>query len=332
MAAVTLAECAQALAAARRLLVTSHLAPDGDATGSMCALGLLAQAAGQKVTVYNPDPVPRPLRGIPGADRIAHRLEPSHRFDLTVVVDCGDVKLLGERFPAPEQTGPLLVIDHHGAGRPFGDLYWCDPAAPSVGVMIARLARELGWPLSADAAVGIYTSLAADTGWFRYANTTAEAFRLAAELVELHGVDPWQVAERVGEDVPIQRYRLLAQALGTIELEHGGRVALIVISDEMVRAAGASYRDSEGLVNYARAIAGVECGVLLSPLGDGQVRVSLRSRGRLDAGAVALALGGGGHRGAAGCRLGGSLAEVRAVIVAALGAALGQAPGPGDPS
>jgi phosphoesterase RecJ-like protein len=70
----------------------------------------------------------------------------------------------------------------------------------------------------------------------------------------------------------------------------------------------------------------------LSPLGDGQVRVSLRSRGRLDAGAVALALGGGGHRGAAGCRLGGSLAEVRAVIVAALGAALGQAPGPGDPS
>jgi phosphoesterase RecJ-like protein len=324
----TLEDAADAVRAARRILLTCHLGPDGDSAGSMSALWALLRAAGKRVALYNPDPIPRTLRWLPGVQHVQHKLAPDAHFDLTVVVDCGDRKLLGERFPGPQTTGPLLVLDHHASVRPFGELYVCDPTAPSVGALVARLARASGWPLSADAAPGLYVSLVADTGSFRYSNTTPEAFRLAAELVEHHGVDPWGVAERLGEQTPLARYRLLSQALAGITLELGGKVAVMVVTEEMVRSAGAAWADSEGLVNYARAIEGVEAGVLFTPAKDNKgVRVSLRSRGRaVDAGAICLPFGGGGHRGAAGCRLEGEIPEVRAKILAALAEVLPPVP------
>jgi len=314
---------ARLLAGARRVLLTCHLGPDGDAVGSMCALAALLGEKGREVTLYNPDLVPRSLRFLPHAARLVHKLPAAARFDLTVVVDCGDRRLLGERFPAPEVTGPLLVLDHHAAGRPFGDLWLCDPAAASVGVLVARLAAALGWPLPPAAALGIFTSLVADTGSFRYANTNAEAFRLAADLVGAGAVSPWAVAVELGERVPPSRYRLLAAALGGLELCAGGRIALLTVDDKLLAGAKAGWDDLEGLVNYARAVDGVECGVLLTPAREGGTRVSLRSKGgKVDAGAVCLPLGGGGHPGAAGCRLPGTLAEARTQIVAALEAAL----------
>jgi phosphoesterase RecJ-like protein len=321
-------DAARVLADAQRVLLTCHLGPDGDSAGSMSALASLLRAAGKRVALYNPDPVPKTLRWLPHVGNLQHKLAPDSRFDVTVVVDCGDRKLLGERFPAPEITGPLLVLDHHAAARPFGTWYVCDPGAPSVGALVARLARVLGWPLSPESAPGIYVSLVADTGSFRYSNTTAEAFHLAAELVERHGVDPWNVAERLGEQAPLSRYRLLAAALATIVLELGGKIAVMVVTEEMVRTAGASWADSEGLVNYARAIEGVEAGLLLTPAREGKgVRVSLRSRGRaVDAGAICLPLGGGGHKGAAGCRLAGDLTEARATVLGALAKVLPPVP------
>lgn len=321
--AADLGTFADALAAARKVLLTCHLGPDGDSAGSMSALAALLCERGRDVTVYNPDTPPRTLRWLPHLETLVHRVPASARFDVTVVVDCGDRKLLGDRFPRPEVTGRVLVLDHHASARPFGDLFVTDPGASSIGVLVARVAERLGWELSPDAAIGIYTSIVADTGFFRYANTTAEAFRLAAELVERRGVDPWFVAERLGEQVPLARLRLLAAALGAIQLELGGRVAVMTVTDEMVRATGATWEMTCGLVNYARGIEGVECGALLTPAREKGSYVSLRSKGRVDAGAVCLQFGGGGHRGAAGCRIPGDLDEARATIVAALARALG---------
>jgi bifunctional oligoribonuclease and PAP phosphatase NrnA len=318
---VDLGPAAARLASARRVLLTCHLGPDGDSLGSMSALASLLREHGRDVTLYNPDPAPRFLRWLPHVDGLTRQL--GEAYDLTVVVDCGDQKLLGKTFPPPEKTGPLLVLDHHATSRPFGDVYVCDAAAASVGVLVARLAAHLGWPLSLDAARGIYTSLVSDTGSFRYSNTNAEAFQLAAHLVGDVGLDPWSVAQSLGEEVPLARYRLLSLALAGIALEQGGRLAVMSITDEMVRQAGARWEHSEGLVNYARALEGVEVGVLLSPAREGGTRISLRSKGRVDAGAVCAPFGGGGHRGAAGCWLDTSPAEARPIILAALAGALG---------
>ena len=315
---------AEILGGAKKILVTCHLGPDGDSIGSMIALASMMKGRGAEVTLYNPDLVPRHLKWLPLAKTLVHRLPKAARFEATCVVDCGDPKLLGPDWLAPEVTGPLVVLDHHASGRPFGEEFVCDPSAASVGVLVARIARHLGWPITPDAAVALYVSLVTDTGSFRYANTNAEALRLAADLVEQHGVDPWAVSERLSEQGTLARTRLLSAALATLSPALNGAVMFMTITAEMVAKAEAAWDDTDGMVNHARSIKGVECGVLITPAKRGGVRVSIRSKGhRIDAGAVCLALGGGGHRGAAGCTLPGEdLAAARATIEAALAAAL----------
>lgn len=309
-----------------KILITCHRGPDGDAFGSMVAMAaLLKGRGGAEVTMYNPDLVPRHLKWMPLRKSVVHRLPKSAKFDLTIVMDCGDAKLLGE-FPDKQVTGPLLVLDHHASGRPFGDVFLCDPSAASVGVLVARLADRMGWSLDGDAAVAIYVSLVSDTGWFRYSNTSAEALRLAARLVDQFGVDPWSVSERMTEQSSLGRWRLLSAALATLEPALDGKVMFMTVTEQMVRDAGASWDDSEGLVNYARSIRGVECGVLITPAKTGGVRVSVRSKAHLiDAGQVCLALGGGGHPGAAGCILAGEMKDARATVEKALAGALAAA-------
>lgn len=323
-----LAAGAAILAAARRVMLTCHLGPDGDALGSMSALAALLVAQGREVTLYHTEPPPRVLRGLPHMGELVRSFPTGTRFDATVVVDCGDRRLLGPRFPAAEVTGPLVVLDHHASIRPFGDVFVSDPSAACVGVLVARLARVLGWPLTQAAAQGIFVSLVSDTGSFRYANTDAEAFALATELVAEHQVIPWAVARTLDEELPLARYRLLAAALATLELELDGKIAVMTVVDETVQKAGAKWEHTDGLVNYARAIEGVECGVLLSPARDGGTRASLRSKGHLDAGAVCQGFGGGGHRGAAGCVLDAKLPEARRLLLEALAAALAALPPP----
>src|SRR5262245_32616297 len=127
-------------------MLTCHQGPDGDSLGSMSALACLLRERGREVTLYNPDPAPRFLRWLPHVDTLTRDVGAPH--ELTVIVDCGDPKLLGKSFPPPEKTGPWMVLDHHATSRPYGDFYVCDPGASSVGVMVARLAESLGWSLS----------------------------------------------------------------------------------------------------------------------------------------------------------------------------------------
>lgn len=323
--AALLARVAERVAAAEHVLLTCHRHPDGDAVGSLSALAALLCAHGKRFTLYNPDPVPRALKWLPFGRKFQLALAPDARYQLTVIVDCGDPRLLADELRTPEITGPVVVLDHHPAGVRFGDVHVCDPGAASVGVLVARLARLLCWRIDRQAALGLYVSLSSDTGSFRYASTNAEALRLAADLVEV-GVDPWDVAERLYERASMGRYRLLREALGTLEPRLGGKVAFMTITHEMVARARARWEDSIDLVSYTRALDGVECGVLLTPARHGGTRVSMRSKGRaVDAGAVCAALGGGGHRGAAGCHLDSDLPAAMARVEAALAAALGQA-------
>jgi bifunctional oligoribonuclease and PAP phosphatase NrnA len=318
---------AEVIATAQRVMVSCHRGPDGDSVGSMVALAAILRARGQRVTLYSTDLIPRSLKWLPFAKRgVAHRLGEGARFDVTVVVDCGDPKLLGSAWPGREITGTVVALDHHARGVAFGDVYVCDPQAASTGVLIARMARERGWRIPPEAAVGLYVSIASDTGSFRYSNTNAESLRLASYLVEEGGVNPGQVSERLYEQHRPSRYRLLAAALATLETALDGRVAFMVVTHDTLAKARASWEDTDGLPNYARAIQGVECGVLLTPAKGGGVRVSLRSKGHLiDAAAVCAELGGGGHRGAAGCTLPGELADARERVEGALAEALAAA-------
>lgn len=314
---------ADKLLAAERILLTCHRGPDGDSVGSLVALAALLKERRKTVVLYNPDLVPRYLKWLPHSRTFVQQLKKKARFDLTVVVDCGDEKLLGDKFPAKEVTGEVIALDHHGSGRPFGDLFVSDHSVAAVGVMVAQIADLLSWPISKDAALGIYVSIVSDTGGFRYANTNAQVLRLAARLVEESGIDPAVLGERMSQDSSPGRYRLLARALSELKVVLDGKVAFMLITAEMVKECKATWEDTEGLINYARSLRGVECGVLISPSKYGGVRVSMRARGtRMDAGKICFDFGGGGHRGAAGCTLEGSIEEARDRVEKALKAAI----------
>ncbi len=314
---------ADKLKAADRILLTCHRGPDGDSVGSLVSLASLLKAQGKTVVLYNPDLVPRYLKWLPHTRNFVQQLKKKARFDITLVVDCGDEKLLGDKFPEKEVTGEVIALDHHGSGRPFGDLFVSDPSVAAVGVMVVEIADLLSWPITKDVALGIYVSIVSDTGGFRYANTNAQVLRLAARLVEEAGIDPAMMGERMSQDATPGRYRLLSRLLSELDIALDGKVAFMMITPELVKECLATWEDTEGLINYARSLRGVECGVLICPSKYGGVRVSMRARGeRIDAGKICFEFGGGGHRGAAACTLEGTLGEARKRIEAALKVAL----------
>ena len=312
------AQCCERLRDAKRVLLTSHRRPDGDGTGSMCGLASLLRAREIEAVIYSLDPIARRYRWLPLASTTVHTMAFDARFDCTVVVDCADIALLGGALPPPEVCGTLITLDHHASGRPFGDIAVWDPAASAVGVLVHRIAVELGWPVTPECAIPLYVSLISDTGGFRHANTNAEALHVASELIRA-GVIPATIAASLEERPSPAKLRLLGSVLSSLELHCGGRAGVLSVTTEMVEGARASWEDIEGMVNWGRNVDGVQVGVLLTAAKGGGVRVSMRSRSeRLDVGRVCMTLGGGGHPGAGGCHLPGDLPTTKSKVVAAL--------------
>ena len=313
------------LGKARTCLVTMHRGPDGDALGSALALAQALRERGKDVVVYNPDPVPAAFRFLPGADRVVRELGITQRFDVSVTCDAGDSTRLGPDFPPPERRGILVNVDHHATTPAFGDVNYVDPEASAVGVMVARILEAAGRPLTREVGLGILCSLLTDTGSFRYSNTNPECLRLAADLVE-SGVDPWEVSSRIYESQSKERLALLGLVLESLSLSPCGRYAWVDVTRAMREAAGTDEETEGGFVNYPRSIAGVEVALCFREGEGGEVRVSLRSRGRVDVAAIASRHGGGGHKNAAGCAVAGDLAAARARVLAAVEAALAALP------
>lgn len=300
--AAALAKVAARVHGGQRFLIAAHARVDGDALGAMLVSAHGLQALGKQVYLYNPEPVPRRFRFVPGAADIRRRIPGELRFDATLVHDCGARHLLGEGFPPPAVTGPLLILDHHEIVSDFGDLVLRDPTATSAGVIAWRLLAALGLreeAMPAPLATALLVSLVEDSGWFRYPGTNAETFRLAMACTAA-GVSTWDVAMALDESLSEASLRLLTQVLPTLERHAGGRLAVLTLTDQMLHEAQAAPDDVGKLVNYARALRGVDVGALFT-IGDDRIYASLRGKGRIHVGEVASGFGGGGHRNAAGC-------------------------------
>lgn len=302
----------EALRQARRVLCTMHRGPDGDALGSALALACALREMGREVTVYNPDELPYNFRFLPGAGTVVRELPAEAAFDVTVASDSGALDRLGPHLPPGERRGVLVNLDHHITTQPFGDVNYVDPHAAAVGILVYKIVRGLGHPISREVAECIYASILADTGSFRYSSTDPECLRIAAELLEC-GVDPWEMTVRVYEQQPLARMRLLADVLSTLEVH--GKLATITITNQMVAKSGSATDLTDGFINYARSVDGVEVAASFrEPANGGPWYVSFRSRGRVNVAAIAQKFGGGGHHNAAGCSIAGEESTVRARI------------------
>jgi phosphoesterase RecJ-like protein len=302
--------------AAQRILITAHVSPDGDALGSTLALTLALREMGKDAVAFNLDGVTPPYTFLPGSEQLISSLEGEAPFDLGFVLDAGELKRVGVDL-APH-CHELINVDHHPFSEQFGVVNYLDESACATGVMVRRLLREQGHALSLPVAICIYVAILSDTGSFRYSNANPEAFTTAAEMVGL-GIDAWDIASRLYETQPVQRLKLLGEALQTLTLSRCGRFATLAVTTEMLQRCGADAGHTDGFVNYPRSIEGVEVSIFFRQTEDDTFKVGFRSKGKVDVGALARELGGGGHHNAAGATVEGHLDQVRILVSQRLG-------------
>lgn len=302
-------------------LIGNHVNPEGDAIGSVLALGLVLKGLGKRVQVLSQDPTPEVFSFLPGAEEIRHQAPKNVPFDVAFALDCGDKTRLGEEFGQVKEIGKIINIDHHVSNRHFGDINLVDPAASSTAEIIFDLLRHIPVKLTPGVAENIYTAILTDTGSFHYSNTSPKTFSVARSCL-LAGVNPWKVAEKVYESQPLPRLRLLPLVLATLEVDGDGRIPYVIVTQKSMEEAGASVALTEDFINFPRSLKGSEVALLFREISAEKYRVSMRSRGNVDVARIAEEFQGGGHPQAAGCTVEGSLSEVKGKVLERVKAAL----------
>lgn len=305
--------------AGRPIAVVGHARPDGDCIGSQVALARVLQARGHDVICVNPDPVPRRLvflaEGMPflRTDDVLKTTQDR----AAIFVDCADHARGGERlkirFPQP-----VAVIDHHLSNVGFAAANLVDSASAATCEILAGMFLDNGLSIDARTAQALFTGIMTDTGQFRFNSTSRRCFVLAGELVA-RGADPSAAGAQLYERETVAKMRLLQHYLASLRIECGGRVCIGTLAPGVFESTGSDQEDTEGLVDYARSIDGVDVGALIEQRADGTVKASLRAKDpayRVDL--VAAQFSGGGHACAAGLNLKTGTDNFYARLVAAL--------------
>ena len=300
----------QQLKSTGRIVVASHINPEGDAIGSALALAMGLKKLGKQVEVICHSGLPKRYAFLPEADKI--RWEPSFEPDLLVLVDCADLERADISDSLKQNAKSVVVIDHHPyrnakcesvrKKRASSWVVWVEPKAAATGEMIFDLLKALKVPMTKEIAICLYAALISDTGVFHFSNTTPETLRLAASLLG-YGVDPQEMAYRVMEVRSFATTQLLGRMLSKAKFEKELGLCWSVLTLKDFAQTGTSDEDTENFVNFLRAVEGTKVAVLFREIEPRHIKVSLRSKDGVDVSAIARQFGGGGHPAAAGCRV-----------------------------
>jgi phosphoesterase RecJ-like protein len=305
----------------KSFLITSHTNLEGDALGSELALFSLLGRLGKRATIVNEDDIPYEYDFLPGKDNIKKfnkRNLKMTEFDCFVVLDSSDLKRTGQVYRINlEAHKPVLNIDHHISNKKFGNVNWVEKEASCCSEMIYKLYKRLRITIDRDAAVSLYTGILADTGSFRYSNTSGFTHRIASELLK-YDISVPEIFKNVYENIPFQDMKLLLRTLPKIRRFARGRVVWFTLTRQMLKNKKLSFDLTENILSFARSIKGVEVGVLFKERfgRKNEIGVNLRSQGKVDVNRIASFFGGGGHRTASGCTIYGNIDAVRKKVLA----------------
>ncbi len=296
----TLAALADELLKAQDIVIAGHVNPDGDCLGSQLALFQMLRLLGKDVTVVlaHDDPLPRELCFLPGAEAFVPARALPGAIELFMAVDAGVPERIGDADELRQRAKRTITLDHHGVACGMSDLNYSDPDAAATALLVWDLIKLLPLEPSAEAATCTLTGLITDTGSFRYQNADARAFEAAAEMVHT-GAEPAEVAKNLYQNNSLASLLLERAAIEHLRLLDDGTIGLSWVSMQDMQDCHAQRSDAENLVNVVRSIAGVRVACVLRDRGS-EVRGSLRAKDATDVSALARALGGGGHRAAAG--------------------------------
>ena len=306
----TLARVAEEIQSRQRFVLSSHVRPDGDSIGSQLAMAYALRALGRQVRIVNRDPAPAPFMVFPGVAGIEIADRVDDPGDAVIVMESSDLTRTGV---AGLDRGFVINIDHHVGNSMYGAVNWFDVSAAACGEMVYDLIAGLGVPFTYEIALHVYIAILTDTGSFHFSNISPRTFDICRRCVEA-GVDPPAVARAVFDNNSLGRLKLFGAVLSGMELDPSGRVATLYVDQRLAAACGATYEDTEGLINLPLTVKDIQAVVFLKESGPDAWRISMRSKGEIDVNAVARQFGGGGHKNASGCNAEGRAADVKALF------------------
>jgi len=305
----------------RKFVLTTHVSPDGDGIGSELALASFLKQRGKDANVINHSPTPPnyafldPGGLIEAFDRKKHSPLLSEA-DVIIVLDTNHPdRLVSMKDAFVQSKAYKICIDHHLDPADFADLYLIDEPSTATGEIVYRLLMSIhSDAITKEVATYLYTAIMTDTGSFRYPKTDSEVHRIIAHLIE-QGADPVSIYENVYDRSSLGRLRLLGRALANLQVVHGGRVAYLIITQQMMSESGANESDTDLFVTYAMSVEGVKIGMMFTEL-NGGVKINFRSKGDIPINNLAKEFGGNGHKNAAGARLADArLSEILSKVV-----------------
>lgn len=312
----TFPQIAELLQSGQRFAVMSHMRPDGDALGCTLAMALCLRDLGKEVYAWNQDGMPEKFEYLPGSEMVTLPPAEPVDIDVAIVIDTAVRNRAGTSLEGVKSARAWVNIDHHVSNEGYGDLSYIDPVAPAAGQILFEFFSSQGLPVTPAIAANLFAAISTDTGSFQYPNTTARTYEIAAELIRA-GVDVGRLSQQIYESYPRRRLELLRRLLNQLEFSADGRAASFALSLADAQAIEAQPEDNEGLIDHIRGVQGVVIAAFFEELEEGKVRISLRSKDpRADVCQICAIFGGGGHILAAGARAAGSLAEVRARVLA----------------
>ena len=300
------ADLVQRIKQGQRFVVASHQRPDGDAIGSAMAMALALRAIGKEATVVTDAIPPVFLQPFPEVPSIRIAPEVTETYDAALIMECSELSRTGVK--GLDQS-PVMNIDHHPGNTGYGAINWVDESAAACGEMAFTLIEALGAPLTKDVATHVYLAVLTDTGSFHFSHLTPRTYEIARSCVAA-GADPQWIARTHYDSNSLARVRIFGVVMNGMVIVDEGRVALLSITRQTMTDLSGTSDDLEGLINFPLTVKDIEAVAFFKEIGDNDWRVSLRSKGTVDVGAIARWQGGGGHTNAAGCSAKGPLDDV----------------------
>lgn len=275
---------------------------DGDSVGSQLAVYWYLQSLGKEVEIWDKDTFPEKFSFLKNSDKIHQGEIPRKKYDAYIILDCSSMTRLGYAADELPEVDSVVNIDHHQDNKRFGDINIVNTGCAATGELLYSFFIEMGVTLPPSVAEALYTAIVTDTGGFRFSNTSADVFRISADLIEC-GVQGTQIYQRLFDSHTRQGLQLWSRVWSTLRFHFGGRVCTIELPMRLVDELGASPCDTEGIADFTVMAQGVDIGMFIK-YRENETHFSLRSRGHVDVGMLAQKIaGGGGHASAAGCTI-----------------------------
>ncbi|MDU6294785.1 bifunctional oligoribonuclease/PAP phosphatase NrnA [Clostridium celatum] len=303
---MTLSQIANLILEGKKIGITYHVSPDGDAVGSVLALLNALRSLNKECYVISKDSVSDNLKYLKGSDEITGDItEAKDETDIIVVLDCGNLDRVSANLE--EFTGKIINIDHHLSNDKYGDINYIDSKAAATAEIIFELVNIMGIDFSIenditkDIGTCIYTSIVTDTGGFRHSNVTDRTHNICSTLKKIN-VNNTFIYQSLFDNKEFNRIKIIGKALSKMELILGGKVALIELNKTFADEFGGEIGDTSDIISYGLQIKGVEVTLLLKEVEDG-VKASLRAKSYVDVRKIAEVFGGGGHVRASGIKI-----------------------------